>query len=165
MFSIFKKKPKLGRGPKFSNEALADLSRMLWEEELNPTYKKNLLSTENLDFSVDSLKSIDEYLEMVHAEQPCDEELLKIGLRVGAYVGEVIRKNSSVSYNWLDFDEAAKINKLVVELELHLATSAVLWSEPDNVMFPIAKVLKFVENGNEDSVYYFVKVVLSNVTE
>lgn len=157
MFSFFKKKPKP------SNPPLEDLALMLWQEETNPTYMRESLVVEKLDFSVESLVHIDGYLEKIHKQPPADDEVVQIALRTGAYLGEVIRKNSTETYNWLDFKEATKINDLVKQLGMQIGTAAVLWSEPDNLMFPIAKIIKYIENGSEDSVHFFAQVAIKGV--
>jgi hypothetical protein len=152
MFSFFKKKPKP------NNQDFEAFSIMFLHEEENPIYKRELLDIEKLDFSIDSLKHVDSYLEVIHSSPPEDEELMKIALRAGAYVGEVIRKNTSETYNWLEYEQALKANDLVKQIGKQVGTVGVLWNEPDSITFPIAKILKFIENGNEDSVYSFAKV-------
>jgi hypothetical protein len=157
MFSLFKKKPK------FSDEPLEQLSDVLANEKENPTYRREFFDIQKLDYSIESLKHIDEYLDELHAQQPDDSELLKIVLRCGAYVGEVIRRNASIEYHWLEFSEAAKISKYVRGIGMQLGVSAVLWARPDNICFPLAKVLKFIENGSEDSTYFFAEVAIQGL--
>ena len=149
MFSIFSKKPKI------NNRPFEDLSLMLWQVENDKTYKHELLVPEKLDFSLESLKHIDDYLEAIHNEPPAeDEEIIKIAIRTGSYVGEVIRKNTN-QFDWLEYKQAAKVDSMVKQLGMQLGTMAILWQEPNNILFPFSKILKYIENGNEDSVYAF----------
>ena len=157
MFSFFKKEPKN------NNLMHEDLARMLWEEKENPVYYIDLLIPEKLDYSLNSLKHIDKYLEQLHENQPADDEFLKITLRTGSYVGEVIRKHSKESYNWLNFEEAVKINSSLENFGENLGTVGMLWSKPANFIFPLGKVLKFIENGNEDSVHSFANAVIEGI--
>ncbi len=157
MFSFFNKKPKL------NNYAMEDLSVMLWNKADNPTHEIDFFDKNKLDYSLESLKHLDEYLEAIHQNTPQEDEIIKIALRAGAYVGEVIRKQAKEEYNWLEFNEAVKVNKMIEQFGMQLATASVLWSEPDNVIFPIAKVLKFIENGSEDSVYFFAEIACQSV--
>ena len=106
-----------------------------------------------------SLKHIDAYLEEVRKDQIPQEALVQMVLRTGSYVGEVIRRSSSNDYNWLNFEEACKVSKLIEGLGMQLGTVAVLWSTPDNLCFPLAKILKYLENGSEDSTYSFAQIV------
>jgi hypothetical protein len=158
MFSIFSKTPKP------NNKPFEDLSRLLWEDNNDIIYRRDLLNPEKLDFSMDSLNHIDEYLEVIHQEKlENDEEVIKIALRIGSYVGEVVRKNTDDSYNWLEYKQAVKVNKQLKQFGMQLETMAVLWSEPDTVIMPFAKVVKYLQNGSEDSVYTFGKVFVETV--
>ena len=158
MFSVFRKRPK------HVNEEFSDLSRMLFQGQENPTYKHELLDERKLDYSVESLKHIDEYLEALHSTPPQQEEFVCAVLRCGAYVGEVIRRNSPNKWNWSAFDEAAKFSAFAKGLGHSLGTAGILWRDPQNMCFPLAKICKFIENGSEDSVYSFARVVLEDPT-
>ena len=154
MLSFFKKKPKL------NNEANQDLSLMLFDNPNDPVRDHGFFDKKRMDFSVESLNILDEYLESLRSELPENEELVKITLRAGSYIGEVVRKNSTINYNWLEFKEAEKLNPQIKGLGFGLGTAAVLWAEPDNFIFPLAKVLKRLENGSEDNVHFFAKVAI-----
>ena len=148
-------------GPRNSDKALEELSYMLWQEVEKPTYRRDFLKPQLLDFSPESLRHIDDYLECIHQQRPEDDDLLRVVLRVGAYVGEVIRRLSPGEYRWVAFAEAARHSRMIADFGMGLGTSAVLWKDRDRFHFPLAKVCKFVENGREDSVHFFVHVILS----
>src|SRR5262249_49742247 len=59
-----------------------------------------------LDYSLPSLKVVDEYLNYLHTRRPeqMSREWLKTVLWGGAYVGEVIRRNAQRPYDWVKFD-------------------------------------------------------------
>jgi hypothetical protein len=135
---------------------------MLFQERRRPTYKHELLDEQQLNFSLDSLKDIDRYLEALHASPPTQEDLLIVALRCGAYVGEVIRKNSTSTLNWITFEQAAKNSEYVKKLGRSLGTAGILWKDGKTMCFPLAKICKFIENGNEDSVYFFAEVILKD---
>ena len=154
MFNFFR------RSPSYANREFSDLSFMLLQERESPTYKRELLDERKLDFSVESLKHLDEYLEALHAAPPNQQDLVGVALRCGAYVGEVIRKNSYNKMNWVAFEEAAKYSDYVKGLGHSLGTAGILWRNSKTMCFPLAKISKFLENGNEDSVYFFARVIL-----
>ncbi|MEZ5471642.1 MAG: hypothetical protein R3E90_07665 [Marinicella sp.] len=154
MFSIFKKKPKL------NNQANQDLSIMLLDEPNNPVLNHEFFENKKMDFSLESLEILDEYLESLRANLPENEELVKITLRAGSYIGEVIRKNSETEYNWLDFKEATKVDSSLKRFGFSLGVAAILWSKPNSFVFPLAKVLKRLENGPEDSVHSLARVAI-----
>ena len=156
MISFFKKKPKL------NNQANEELSWMLYEDTDNPIRDLHFFDGRDMDYSLKSLETLDQYLELQRSDLPEDEELLKITMRSGSYVGEVIRRNAEEKYNWLEYCEAIKINEQIESvMGFSLATASVLWADPDSFIFPFAKVLKRLENGPEDSVKSLAKVVIS----
>jgi hypothetical protein len=157
VFSLFKKKPKL------NNEANQDLSLMLFDNPDDPVRGHNFFHNKSMDFTIESLEILDEYLESLRPELPENDELVKITLRAGSYIGEVVRKNSAIKYNWLEFKEAEKLNPQITGLGFGLGTTAILWAEPDNFVFPLAKVLKRLENGSEDNVHFFAKVAIDGL--
>ncbi len=157
VISIFKRKPK------FNNEANQDLAEMLLECSENPILKAKYFEDKKMDYTIESLSHLDDYLEELRSDLPENEELVKITLRSGSYVGEVIRKNSKEKYNWVEFSEAEKLNRQIGEMGFGLGTAAILWAKPDSFVFPLAKVLKRLENGPEDSVVSLAKVAIDGV--
>lgn len=102
MFNYFHKRPT------YVNREFSDLSLTLLQDREEPTYKREFLDEKKLDFSIQSLKHLDAYLEAVHVEPPQEDDLVRLVLRSGAYLGEVIRRNSPNEWNWVAFKEAAK---------------------------------------------------------
>ena len=154
MFSFFNKTPKI------NNQTHIELAKMFWADTTTPIYNIKFLDPSKLDFSVESLKHVDEYLEIAYKNELSDEEYITVIMRVGSYVGEVIRKNLN-TYNWLEYKEAKKAHKIIKEYGLQLSTLAVLWEEPDNILLPFAKVDKYLTNGSEDSTYSFVTIIIA----
>ena len=155
MISLFNKKPKL------NNQASEELSWMLFGDVENPIRNIQFFEEKSMDYSPGSLEMLDEYLEGQRSNMPEGDELIKITLRSGSYVGEVIRRNAEEKYNWLEFSEAVKVSEHIEGIGFGLATVSVLWLEPDNFVFPMAKVLKRLENGADDSVSSLAKIVIS----
>ncbi len=149
------------KSPKYSDAEFSDLAAMLGGDLERSMYKHELLDPEKLDFSVDSLRHIDDYLDALHAEPPASEDdVLRVVLRCGAYVGEVIRRNSQDGLHWVAFKEAAKHSAFAKGLEHSAATAGILWRNAENMCFPLARICKFIENGREDSVCSFASVIL-----
>ncbi len=146
-----------------NNEASQDLSTMLFDNPNDPVRDYGFFEQKDMDFSIESLEILEEYLESLRFNLPENEELVKITLRAGSYIGEVIRKNSTIKYNWLEFSEAEKLNNQIKSIGFDLGTAVVLWAEPDNFVFPLAKVLKRLENGAEDNVHSFAKVAIDGL--
>ncbi len=150
------------KGPRFIDQEFADLSLMLTQKTATPTYRSELLDESKLDFSMESLRHIDAYLAALHLNPPDGHDLMRVALRCGAYVGEVIRKQLPGTWHWVGHDEAAKHSKTMAGFERSIATAGILWKSNDTMMFPLAKVCKFIENGDEDSVRFFAEALIAN---
>jgi len=107
----------------------------------------------NADFSLNSLREVDLFFD----EQTKDGKakaggLLseKLGQRlfgIGAYVGEVIRRNAGGEWNGDDADPQAEIN-----ISLKLKSGGTIW--------PVQRAMKRLKNGKEDSIYEYGILVL-----
>ena len=139
------------------NETFDDLAYMFNNEQKDPIYKLDFLKNRKLDFSYNSLKIVDQYLieiRKIGLDKLSNEEFTRIVVRTGAYVGKTIRKNDkSEQWNWVDFENAQKISpEFFKDSEKSLAYAAVL---TDGQQFPLNKVIKFLNNGEEDSLYFY----------
>lgn len=148
------------RKPKLQDEALGDLAQLCFACSEDPTPGRELLDASRLDFSVQSLAVVDDWLERMRTRPLDDEAMLTIVRRCGAYVGEVVRRYSGKPFHWLDRKGAAKQSSTIARLGDGLEVAAVLWDGADGFCFPLGKVAKFLANGREDSVEFFARVVL-----
>ena len=102
----------------------------------------------NADFSLSSLKAIDQFFEMNSAEgRPTPGGLLSedTGSRLfalGSYVGEVLRRLSDGQWVADDNDPRGEIN-----ITLKSASGLEAW--------PVQKVMKRLKNGSGDSIYVY----------
>jgi len=100
------------------------------------------------DFSLESLKQVDRFFEeQVTSGQPKPGGLLsqQLGARlfaIGAYVGEVIRRQNGGEWQGDDNDPQAEINVAV-----RLKTGVILW--------PVQRVMKRFKNGSEDGIWIY----------
>ena len=137
----------------------------------------NRLDKSKLDFSVESLKTIDKWLANIHtinklqAGEGKAGELLMMDGRgdnsvtfAGLYLGEVIRANSELDWKWERFDIFLKANPFFAE---HYGTVAGLdtfvLAGPQGVATPINTALKRVVSGKEESVYYIGQLLLEEI--
>jgi hypothetical protein len=118
------------------------------------------LDRSKLDYSLASLKVVDDYLSFLHENRPEEmgREWVKAVLWGGAYVGEVIRRNAPREYYWVDFDEFIReypdTTRMLGE-EKQLGFCALLTPGGGGFTLPINKMLRFIHDGPEDSVYYY----------
>ena len=146
---------------KLSNEENLDLALMLYDEPENPVFNSAFFRSKDMDLSVESLQVLDDYLESVRGVSLSNKDIIKIVMRSGAYLGEVIKNNASIQLDWLDYEEAAKLSSYINDQKIALGIVHVLYSENSGFMFPLAKILKRLENGAEDNIISFAKVALT----
>ncbi|NAR67127.1 hypothetical protein [Acinetobacter haemolyticus] len=148
------------------NEALSDLADMFYSEKNDPVYQFETLNPKKLDYSIESLKLIDTYLSdlrKTNLDQISDDQRFKTILRTGAYVGEVIRKNDkNRKWYWVDYETAKEINPDFFKEKAHSIELAAVLTDGESFIFPLNKVVKFMQNGEEDSVYFFATVTLKS---
>ena len=153
-----------GPAPKDQTLALSDLAHIFFEDD--DTFGREHLDRRRLDFSVESLKHVNDYLEAIRKDKDVETQGVtraKVVLRAGAYVGEVIRKNDKkVQWRWVDYDGARQVEPKFENFGKTIATAAVLYDGNKGFVFPLAKVEKYLNNGAEDDVYFFAKVMMSH---
>ncbi|MEU7868245.1 hypothetical protein [Dactylosporangium sp. NPDC049140] len=112
-----------------------------------------------LDGSLDSLTVVDTYLEYLHEHRPerMGQDWSRTVLRAGAYVGEAIRTAAERTYDWIDYDvftaEYPDIRRLLGDRGLPVAS--VLSTGDGGFTLPLNKVIKYIANGSEDSVWFY----------
>ena len=128
----------------------------------DPTPGLELLDVSRLDYSLKSLAHLDDYLEVLRDRELTEREAAVVVMRAGAYVGEVIRRAARRTYHWLDYEEAIKVDRRIAEIGgKSFSLVAVLWDGGKGFVFPLAKVVKFVQNGREDSTEFFAKAIIA----
>lgn len=144
---------------------MRSIAGLLIENECDSIYKENLLNSSRLDYSVDSLEFINEYLDKIRLDSIDSELLNKIYLRCGSYVGEVILENTqNKESDWIYYENACKINPSLEQYGKSLATYALLYYNK-SFYFPINKVIKYINNGREDNLRSFAVVIIDQLNE
>ena len=105
------------------------------------------------DFSLDSLREVDRFFdEHTSKGKACSGGLLaeQLGQRIfsiGAYIGEVIRRQAGGRWLGDDSDLQAEIN-----LSLRLRKRTLIW--------PTQRAMKRFKNGPEDGIYIYAVMIL-----
>lgn len=102
----------------------------------------------DLDFSVKSLKAVDEIIGRFHADEVQLDDIAATIFGFGCYVGEVFVKHARATWRAATEDEVE--NQFGVPLILEIGS--------DKIVNPIGKVIKRLENGDEDNLPYFYRV-------
>jgi hypothetical protein len=115
-----------------------------------------------LDYSLESLKTLDLYLEHLHksSRRIGEEEWGTTVLWGGAYLGEVIRRSAKRKYNWIDYDEYMPEHPDLQDLipERTVGTCAFLCTGKDTMTMPLNKIARFIAEGPENNTHYYASV-------
>lgn len=126
---------------------------------------KQYLKQNKLDYSLESLKIIDDYLEQVRKRENelKEQEYDKVILRCGAYCGEVMRRQpAGKNYQWITEEEAIKKDSSIKNFAYPMLTTYGLYDPKRQAFaFPMAKVAKFLQDGRGESLYFYAKAMLA----
>jgi hypothetical protein len=155
------------RQPEVQDQALADLAQMFLLNPDDPTPGGESLNVTRCDFTVESLVAVDDHLEVMRGRSLEGEAMMKFVLRCGAYVGEVIRRQSPTAkpFHWLKYDDAVRLDRRLVSVGKGLGSAVVLWDGEEGFCFPLSKVGKYLENGAEDSVSVFARMIIARARQ
>ena len=113
-----------------------------------------------LDYSLDSLHVVDEYLDSLHENREVipDEEWRVTVLRAGAYVGEVLRRETGGRWGWIDYNDYMPDHPELAAIirDRTAATCAFLTHPQKGVRLPLNKIARYIEEGPENNTHYFV---------
>jgi hypothetical protein len=111
-----------------------------------------------LDYSVDSIRSVEDILGKLHAtlprgfwakllgKGPTQQDVDQVCKMYGGYVGEVLRKSGGGEW--------------MVDTEIVPGQNTICLRNGDQRIWPVAKVYKRITNGDEDSVWAYGQVVM-----
>ncbi len=159
---MFFLKPRLIKNDKKYNAELLfkDVSPDQWDQDH--------LTKANLDYSIDSVRLVNEYAErLIHTE--FGQQLLKehsdnFITRIGAYLGEVIKNHKDGQYRWFDFNSVKANTVHLNNYLLCVEDESVLYSKKmDNVLCPIFEVkLYFDGKSNYKNFLKYVEQAIKN---
>ena len=124
------------------------------------------LPAAQMDYSFESVKLLDKYLEEIFPSWSNVEEQDRTNtiLAAGCYLGEVIRRNSTREFRWMNFDEYfpqrpdlikfLKVSEGFTVTAGSIGVAAVLASDKRMTM-PINKVVRFLEEGPHNNLYFY----------
>ncbi|MFT9597071.1 hypothetical protein [Mesobacillus sp.] len=145
MFNVFNK-------AKLQKDDLKGIAKLMYQDVFNDSWDKENLTKRNLDFTIESVRYIDMYTKRLMGTEFGTELLSKhfdnLVLRIGAYVGEVIKSNVNQDYHWYKSDSVENYSPNLNELHSVNKTQSVLYSKKkDKVILPLSIVSKLLK-GN-----------------
>lgn len=118
-----------------------------------PTPFKDRLATTKLDYSPESLKVVDDFINSIRnkIKDLSDNEYTKLMVRTGAYAGEVIRRNSEKKFIWATYDEVVQHKEKMIYPKDPQTFYLLVTPDYKNIYFPMAKAVKFMSDGPADN--------------
>lgn len=139
--SWWRKKPKETEGDRLPTDAeTADIMRSLAEAFVQDSGGPDLF-----DYSIESVATLDRLIDGLLEDAPAGALDAKFSLGMGAYVGEVVVRNSPTAHWTYDADQR---------------TGAI--DSPQYLAFPVFKVSKRFTNGPEHSLVQFVQAAVAD---
>ena len=141
------------RKNKLIKDDLKGSAKLLFKDVSKDAWDQENLTKENLDFNVDSIRFVDLYAKKL---MTTDVELLNKHFdnfvnRIGAYVGEVIKRNIDKDFQWYEFDSVYNHSSQLHTISRNKKARTLLYSiNGDRVIMPLLEVADFFEG---DSTY------------
>lgn len=153
------------------------LDQFMGPDGTNLILLPNRLDRSKLDFSVESLHLIDRWLADIHtinklqADKGQAGEILTFDGRgdnsvifAGLYLGQVVRANSNLDWQWQRFDTFLQANPVYSEhYGLKPGLDAFVLVGPQGAATPINTALKRVVHGKEESVHFIANFLINEV--
>ena len=150
----------------FIDGAIEGLSTLLFDTVVSEdndliTPGADFFKPEQMNYSLESIKVLEKYLISLKHDELNDEDYMCVVLRTGAYLGEVIRRNSkNEEWHWVDHETALTLDPSLAEFGKQLGFVANLYCAEGDLIFPLAKVEKFMSDPEGDSLSFYSDVIL-----
>ncbi len=121
------------------------------------------LDATKLDYSIESLKAIDEYLQPLYESSNSFDQNQVTNLIVwgGCYVGESIKRQSAKNFKWVNYhdymaqsEQARKLEESGI-LSYGPGTSIILVSSDSAMTLPLNKIARFIYEGPENNIHFY----------
>ncbi|MBO1911857.1 hypothetical protein J4G37_44595, partial [Microvirga sp. 3-52] len=138
---------------KLVKDNLKGSAKLMFQDVSKDAWDQENLTKENLDFTVDSIRYIDLYAKklMTTDAELLDKHFDNFVSRIGAYIGEVIKRNLEQGYHWFEFDSVDNYSSKLQGVSRKKKGWTLLYSKNrDQVIMPLSVVAEFFEG---DSTY------------
>jgi hypothetical protein len=125
---------------------LKGLAKLMFQDVSDDPWDKENLTKRNLDFSIESVRYIDMYVKRLMGSDLLHKHFNTFVIRLGAYIGEVIKSNIKDDFYWYEFDSVYHHSNKLEGVNRSIKEQSVLYSQSrDNVILPMeaaSQVLK-----------------------
>lgn len=138
--------------PRLIKSDIKFYAKLLFNDVSSDKWDQENLKKENLDFSIDSVRLVNEYADRL-IQTEFGQQLLKehpdnFTKRIGAYLGEVFKNHKVGQYRWFDFNS---IKENTVHLNVKsVEDESILYSKKvDKVLCPIYEAKQYLDGKSE----------------
>lgn len=118
------------------------------------------LARDKLDLSVDSVRAVDEWVDVLRTHKVTSDsaEAAESLVWAGAYVGEVIRACAKKRYTWMRYadymsDQPQNLRNLI---PYTFGSQFMLVAATSGMTMPLNKVVRALEEGPENNLHFYV---------
>ncbi|WP_409250700.1 hypothetical protein V1502_11030 [Bacillus sp. SCS-153A] len=135
---------------KLIKDDLKGIAKLMYEDVSSDAWDQEYLTKRNLDFSIESVRLIDRYvkrlLDVEYDTDLLDQYYDHFIMRLGAYIGEVIRRELNEDFYWYESHSVHKFSPDLDKADDGMGT--VLYSRKRNELIsPLNAVSQFLK-GN-----------------
>jgi hypothetical protein len=138
---------------KLKKDDLKGIAKLMYQDVLDDSWDKENLTKRNLDFTIESVRYIDIYTNRLMNTEFGTELLNKhfdnLVVRIGAYIGEVIKNNINQDFYWYESDSVHNYSPNLNGMYNNTQTQSVLYSKKrDKVILPLNIVSQFLKGNS-----------------
>lgn len=139
---------------KLRKDDLKGIAKLMYQDVSDDSWDKENLIKRNLDFTIESVRYIDIYAKRLMFTEMgivlLNEHFHNFVIRIGAYIGEVI-KNIKQDFYWYELDSVCNYSTKLDGVYNSIETQSVLYSKKRDIgILPLFMVSQFLE---ENSLY------------
>ncbi|WP_033541235.1 hypothetical protein [Planococcus sp. CAU13] len=136
---------------KLIKDDLKNIAKFMYLDVSEDSWDQENLTKKNLDFTIESVRYIDEYiyrlLNTEHGTELLDKHFENIMVRIGAYIGEVIRTNIKQDFQWYESRSVRNYSSNFGGIDNTSGT--LLYSKKrDKVILPLDVVVQFLKGNS-----------------
>ncbi|MFJ7954632.1 hypothetical protein ACIQZG_24350 [Lysinibacillus sp. NPDC096418] len=141
---------------KLKKDNLKGIAKLMYEDVSNDFWDKENLTKRNLDFTVESVLYIDMYTKrLMNTEfgiKLLNKHFDNLVIRVGVYIGEVIKNNIRQDFYWYESDSVHNYSPNLDGVFNNTKKQSVLYSKKrDIVILPLDVVSQFLRGNSSYS--------------
>ena len=142
---------------KLKKDDLKGIAKLMYQDVSDDSWDKENLTKRNLDFTIESIRYIDLYAKRLintdFGTKLLNNHFDNFVVRIGAYIGEVIKNNINQDFYWYESDSVHNYSPSLDEEFSNSKTQSVLYSKKrDMVILPLNVVSQFLKGNSPYSI-------------